>query len=98
MKSKTTILAILISSVCWAQKLVPTDTTALLKVKVVDVEGKIASGQLVTFTNPKTKKDYNGVSNETGYFEMLIPDESIFIECPGDNLFMPLNTGVSPCG
>ena len=73
MKLKTTILAILIGSACWAQKLVPTNTTALLKVKVVDIDGKIAPGQLVTFTNPKTKEEYNGVSNDTGYFEMLIP-------------------------
>ena len=73
MKLKTTILAILIGSACWAQKLVPTNTTALLKGKVVDIDGKIAPGQLVTFTNPKTKEEYNGVSNDTGYFEMLIP-------------------------
>lgn len=73
MKLKTTILAILIGSFCWAQKLIPTDSTALLKVKVIDAKGEIASGQLVTFINPKTQEEYNGVSNDTGYFEMLIP-------------------------
>ena len=73
MKLQTTLFAILIASVCWAQGLQPNDSTALLKVHVKSTDGYPAPGQYITFINPETKVELFGTSNDTGYFELLIP-------------------------
>ena len=50
-------------------------------------------------SDEETVEEVRWVSYRQHFFSaILIPEESIFIECPGDNRFMPLNTGVSPCG
>jgi len=48
-------------------------TQALLKVIVVDDKNKPQTGQLVTFTSKKDGKQYNGTTDATGKFSMLIP-------------------------
>ena len=73
MKLQTTIFALLITLISWGQSLQPTDSTALLKVHVESTDGYPAPGQYITFTNPETKKELFGTSNDTGYFELLIP-------------------------
>ncbi len=56
-----------------AQKLQPTETMALFKVSVIN-ENKVPQvGDQVTFESAKTKKIYQGVTKDSGRFEILVP-------------------------
>ena len=56
-----------------AQQLKPTETLALFKVSVIN-ENKVPQvGDQVTFVSTKTKKVYQGITKDSGTFEILVP-------------------------
>src|ERR1039458_786460 len=56
-----------------AQELKPTETLALFKVSVIN-ENKVPQvGDQVKFESVKTKKIYQGITKDSGSFEILVP-------------------------
>lgn len=66
-------LSLAIGVAGWAQKLEPSETMALVKVKVVNNTNEPSSGDKVTFVSEKSEEDFAGVSDESGSFEILLP-------------------------
>ncbi len=64
---------ILIAASVSAQELKPTKTQALLKVSVVDDKNKPQANQKVTFTSIKDGKEFSGITDAKGAFQLLIP-------------------------
>jgi len=61
--------------------LVPTPTEALLKVKVVDMQGKPRKYDKVIFEDSASKKVYAGITGEDGTFSILVPKgKSYFVK------------------
>lgn len=56
-----------------AQKLVPTETNALIIVSVINEKSNPQTGEQVTFESVKTKKTYSGITKDSGRFEILVP-------------------------
>ena len=56
-----------------AQKLEPTDTLALLSVKVVNQKQQAQVGEQVIFENAKSKLTFSGITKENGKFDILVP-------------------------
>lgn len=79
MKFKITLLGLLFSTLIFAQGLEPTDTEALLKVNVQTVDGSPAPSQYVTFTVKGSDQVYSGASDDSGRFEILIPEGKTFV-------------------
>lgn len=57
-----------------AQNLHPTNTEALLKVRVVDAAGNPLPGEEVTFISLDDEKSYEGVTDAAGRFSLLLPN------------------------
>lgn len=51
----------------------PTETDALLRVLVTNMNSVPSVGDKVTFLSEKTKKKYSGITKNDGRFELLIP-------------------------
>jgi OmpA-OmpF porin, OOP family len=79
MKLKTTLISILITSLSWAQGLQPNDSIALLKVRVQSEDGQPAPGQMVSFTDKLSGINYAGTSDDSGLFEILIPEGKTYL-------------------
>jgi len=59
----------------------PTPTEALLKVKVLDMEGKPRKYDKVIFEDSASKKVFSGITGEEGTFSILIPKgKSYFVK------------------
>jgi OmpA-OmpF porin, OOP family len=74
MKLILTILISYFSFGLFAQTLKPTETEALLLFNVENSEKKPMPDQKVIIISQATKKEYAGVTNEKGQFEMLLPE------------------------
>ena len=64
---------VIIAAKLSAQELKATNTQALLKVSVADDKNKPQANQSVTFTSIKDGKEFSGVTDAKGKFQMLIP-------------------------
>ncbi len=73
---KPIVIAILLSGTCVLnaqQPLKATKTEALLTVRVENEKHIAQEGERVTMISPKTNKEYSGVTNAQGSFDVLIP-------------------------
>lgn len=61
-----------------AQGLQPTDKEALLKVSVIDEKRAVLTHEKVSFESEKTKKVYGGTTNDSGKFEVLVPNDCTY--------------------
>lgn len=78
-KNTFVILFILLSKVCGAQNLVPTMSEALLKVKVTDLDDNPSQGEIITFINKQNQNAYEGITDDNGLFEILIPKGHTYV-------------------
>ena len=76
MKKITLSLSILLLSCAgaYSQALEPNDTLALLKVTVLNKEGKPVADEKIIMQSAKTQKVYSFITNADGKFELLLPD------------------------
>ncbi len=58
---------------CYCQDLVPTDTDALLKVTVTNLDNEPSEGEIIIFTSKLSEKEYEGITNQQGKFTILVP-------------------------
>ncbi|MBL4624342.1 MAG: OmpA family protein [Flavobacteriales bacterium] len=73
MKLKTTLFALLIATISWAQALEPTETEALLNINVKNESGTPGVGDEITLTGKTSGKSFSGKTNEEGKFSLLVP-------------------------
>lgn len=75
---KTTIILLAFSVICYyivpAQELRPTETQALLEVKVTDFKDKPLPKESLTFIAKKTKKEYTVKTGADGKAKLLLPE------------------------
>ena len=66
-------ILVLISPWCNAQKLLPTESKALLNVLVTDFDMNPLAGETVIFRATKSGKEYSVVTNQQGKAQILLP-------------------------
>jgi outer membrane protein OmpA-like peptidoglycan-associated protein len=79
MKTIAIILAILIGSHLFAQKLEPTQLEALLKIHVSDFGNKPRINDIIILKATKTSKEYQCVTDNNGYSELLVPKGDTYL-------------------
>ncbi len=65
------LLFVIIES--YGQQLIPTETDALLKVSVTDLDDVPSFGEIISFINKDTQQSFEGITDKEGKFEILIP-------------------------
>jgi len=76
---KVGILFMLIFSMSVSHaQLQPTDSDALLKVSVIDEHNVPMTSEHVSFVSEKTKKNFGGVTDANGKFDILIPKNCVY--------------------
>ena len=73
------VLLILLFHIAYSQTLTPTTAEALLKVKVTDLEDNPSQGEIITFINKQNQNAYEGVTDVSGSFEILIPKGHTYV-------------------
>ncbi len=68
---------------CWhelvaGQQLTPTTTEAVLIVLVTDLDNHPSAGEIITFISKTNNQSYEGVTDDQGKFELLIPKGQIY--------------------
>lgn len=56
-----------------------TETDALVKVTVVNMKNKPSAGDIITLTSKETQTDYTGVTGDSGYFKIVVPNGEKYI-------------------
>jgi len=56
-----------------------TVSDALVKVVVTNMENKPTVGDIITFTSKVTQNEYTGVTGDSGYFKILIPNGERYV-------------------
>ncbi len=58
---------------CYCQELAPTETDALLKVTVTNLDNEPSEGEIIIFTSKLSEEEYEGITNVEGKFSILVP-------------------------
>jgi outer membrane protein OmpA-like peptidoglycan-associated protein len=79
MKTTLLLISILIGSTLFAKQLEPTDTEALIKVKVSNFKNQPRDKDVIILKSKTTNKEFKCITDSKGYAELLIPKGDTYL-------------------